>query len=173
MRHYLFALFIIFPVLSFGQQWKSFTDTAGKFIAKYPSEWVNKIKENNRVFFTSPSDGDADIFLENINISVTTKAGYGTSLKVKDLFPAITDALKEQFNEFTEESQRFFKWNNADAAEITYTGYSKLDESIKVRAVQWYCFYRSRLYIATFVAEAANAKHNNTARKIMNGILFK
>ncbi len=171
-RHFL-VLFLLFPFFCLGQQWKNFTDTAGKFSAKYPPEWVNKIKENNRVFFTSPSDGDGDNFLENINISVTTKAGYGTELKITDLFPAITDALKEQLTGFTEEGRRFFKWNTVDAAEIIYSGYSKVDETIKVRTIQWYCFYRSRLYIVTFVSEAAKTTHTNTAKKIMNTILFK
>ena len=173
MRRYLFALLLLFPVVSFAQPWKNFTDTAGKFTAKYPPDWVNKIKENNRVFFTSPSAGDGDNFLENINISVTTKAGYGTELKLNDVIPAVVDALKDQLDEFNEESRRVFKWNNVDAAEIIYTGYSKLDPSFKVRTIQWYCFHKSRLYIVTFVSEAAKTTHNATAGKIMKSILFK
>ena len=166
-------LFVLLPFLSNAQEWKNFTDTAGMFSAKYPSTWVNKIKENNRVFFTSPRDGDSDMFLENINISVTPKEGYGSEVKIADVFPVVTEALKEKLHEFVEESRRNFKWNGADAAEIIYTGYSKTDESMKIRTIQWYCFYKSRLYIATFVSDAEKTVHTNTAKKILAGILFK
>jgi hypothetical protein len=166
-------LFVLLPFLSAGQEWKNFTDTAGMFSAKYPSAWVNKIKENNRVFFTSPRDNSDDLFLENINISVTPKEGYGEDVKMADVFTAVTDALKQNLIDFVEESRRNFKWNGADAAEIIYTGYSKSDESMKIRTIQWYCFHKSRLYIATFVSEAAKTTHTNTAKKILASILFK
>ncbi|MDZ4809156.1 MAG: hypothetical protein SGI96_12950 [Bacteroidota bacterium] len=171
----LFQLLIIllFPLLSFGQEWKTFTDTAGKFTAKYPQKWINKVKEGNRVFFTSPADTATDDFFENINVNVTQKGGYGTEIKVKDLFPAVTNAVKGQFKEYKQEPLRYFKWNNVDAVEVIYSGYNKLDESIKVRTTQWYCFYKSRLYMTTFVADANNSSHNETARKIMTSIVFK
>lgn len=174
MRRSFYSLIIlIFPLLSFSQQWKIFTDTAGKFTAKYPPTWINKVKEGNRIFFTSPPDSAADNFFENINITVTQRAGYGTEIKVKALFPALTNVVKEQFTNFKEESLRFFKWNGMDAAEIVYSGNNKLDESIRIRTTQWYCFYKSRLYLVTFVADAVRNDHNGTARKIMTSIIFK
>lgn len=160
-------------MLTTAQTWKTFTDTSGKFTAKYPSGWINRVKEGNRVFFTSPADSDQDKFFENINISVTQKKGYGTEIKVKDLFPSLTNSLRKEFTEFNEEKIRYFKWNNADAVEIIYSGYNKLDESLKIRTTQWYCFYKSRLYLVTYVAAAENTAHDETARKIMTGILFK
>lgn len=172
-RSIYLLLILLFPVLSYGQSWKTFTDSAGMFTAKYPSTWVNKVKENNRVFFTSPPDTARDDFFENINISVSKKAGYGTEIKIKDLFPAVTNGIKKQFTEFNDEGLRYFKWNNMDAAEIIYSGYNKLDESIKIRTTQWYCFYKSRLYIVTYVAPADKNTHTLTARKIMTGIIFK
>ena len=175
MRRSIYILVVmLLPIISFSQQqWKTFTDTAGMFTAKYPSTWTNKIKEGNRVFFTSPADGESDEFFENINMRVTQKAGYGTEIKIRDLFPAVSDAVKKQFTEFKQESLRYFKWNNMDAAEIIYSGYNKLDESIKVTTTQWYCFYKSRLYLATFVAEAGKNNHTETAKKIMISITFK
>jgi len=172
-RPLFLLLIILFPLFSFSQQWKSFTDTAGKFTAKYPSTWVNKIKEGNRVFFTSPSDGNSDNFYENINIGVTQKAGYGTEIKIRDLFPAVTESIKKQFTEFEEESIRYFKWNNVDAAEIIYSGTNKIDATLKIRTTQWYCFYKSRLYIATFVASVNTHIHDATALKILKSIIFK
>ena len=174
MHRYINSLLILlFPLFSIGQQWKTFTDTAGKFSAKYPATWINKVKEGNRIFFTSPPDSASDDFFENINISVTQRAGYGTEIKLKALFPSVTDAVKKQFTNFTEESLRFFKWNGMDAAELIYSGNNKLDESIRIRTTQWYCFYKSRLYLATFVADAYKISHNETAVKIMAGIIFK
>jgi hypothetical protein len=172
-RSLFLLLIIVFPVFAIGQQWKSFNDSAGKFTAKYPSTWINKVKEGNRVFFTSPADSSGDNFFENINISVSQKAGYGTEIKVRDLFPAVTAGIKKQFTQFKEEGLRYFKWNNTDAAEIIYSGYNKLDESFFIRTIQWYCFYKSRLYMVTFVAAGGSSSHNDTAKKIMTSILFK
>lgn len=153
--------------------WKNFADTAGKYTAKYPGTWKNKIKEGNRVFFTSPAENEADLFYENININVSQNPGYGTTVKIRDLFPAVTEQLKPSFRDFQSESQRFFKWNNMDACEIIYTGFNKIDESIRVRMTQWFCFYKTRLYTVTFTAAADNQTHTATAKKIMGSIVFK
>jgi len=173
MKRSLFVLLTgLFPLLSFAQEWKSFIDTAGNFTATYPANWVNKIKEGNRVFFTSPSDGTKDEFYENINIKVSYDKIY-INTKVADLFPAVSAQISNSFKEFKEEGLRFFKWNNMDAAEFIYSGYSQNDESVKVRCTQWFCFYKSRLYLVTFVADAGTDIHNKTAQKIMSGIVFK
>lgn len=172
-RSLLILLVILFPLFSFSQEWINFTDTAGQFTATYPSSWTNKIKANNRVFFTSPPDGDADKFYENINISVSYNEAYGGNTKIQDLFPGVTTQVSSAFKEFKEESLKYFKWNNMDAAELVYTGYNKTDESIKVRCTQWFCFYKSKLYLATFVANANTDVHNKTAKKIMGSIVFR
>ena len=62
---------------------------------------------------------------------------------------------------------------NVDACEIIYTGYNKIDESIQVRMIQWFCFYKTRLYTVTFTADASKTLHNVNAQKIMTGIVFK
>ena len=174
MRRLLIICFIIlasFRLLA--QEWKTFADTSVLFTTKYPDNWTTKIKEGKRVFFTSPAESPSDDFLENINISVTINPGYGTEIKIKDLFPSVTNSLKSSFNEFKEESQRIFKWNNEDAAEIIYSGYNKIDTSFKVRMVQWFCFYKTRLYTMTFTSKADNTTHNVNAQKIMSGIIFR
>jgi len=174
MKKYLaYLLLCSLPLVSFGQDWKTFTDTAGFFTAEYPSNWVNKVKQGNRVFFTSPASDKADKFLENINISVTENETYGTELKLADLMPVVISGLKKELDDFKEESTRYFKWNNVDAGELVYTGLNKLDHSFRVRSTQWYCFYKKRLYVLTFIAADGNTSHDKTAHKIMNSILFK
>lgn len=170
----LFFLFTVIcsPLLCASQEWKKFTDTAGNFNATYPAEWVNKIKAGNRVFFTSPSDGAGDTFYENINIAVSYNKVYANS-KIREFFPDATTQISASFNDFKEEGLRYFKWNNMDAAELIYSGFSKTDESVKIRYTQWFCLYKSKLYLATFASDAATAKHNSTARKIMGGIVFR
>lgn len=168
---FLFTV-ICSPLLCTGQGWKKFIDTAGNFTAIYPADWVNKIRAGNRVFFTSPSDGARDTFNENINIAVRYNKVYANS-KIREFFPDVTTQISASFNDFKEEGLRYFKWNNMDAAELIYSGYNKTDESIKVRCTQWFCLYNSKLYLATFVSDAATDKHNSTAKKIMGGIIFK
>jgi hypothetical protein len=169
----LFCLFILLPVYLFSQEWKTFADTSILFTAKYPANWTNKIKEGKRVFFTSPADNATDDFFENVNISVTTNAEFGTTVKIKDLFPAVTDQIKSSFNDFTDEGQRFFQWNKMDACEIIYSGLTKSDESTRIRIIQWFCFYKTRLYTVTFTSLASNTTHTATATKIMASILFR
>jgi hypothetical protein len=155
------------------QQWKSFSDSSIPFTAKYPSGWINKIKEDKRVFFTSPSDGAADTFFENVNVGVTQNSDYGTKIKIKDVVPAVMENLKSAFDEFNPESERYFTWNNVPACEIIYSGYIKTNPDLKVRMTQWFSFYKTRLYTVTFTALASSNQHNATAKKIMSSILFK
>ncbi|HUR67514.1 MAG TPA: PsbP-related protein [Chitinophagaceae bacterium] len=177
-RYYAVLICLSISHASFSQEpvvngWKSFVDTAGKFTAKYPATWVNKIKENNRVFFTSPAETEADNFLENINIHVSQNPVYGNELKIQDMYPSVIDQLKPSFTDFKLESQRFFKWNNTDACEIIYTGFNKIDESLKVRLIQWFCFYKTRLYTLTYTSSASNTIYRQPAKRIMSSVVFK
>lgn len=156
-----------------GQNWVNFSDSSVLFTARYPSNWVNKIKEDKRVFFTSPADNPDDDFLENINVSVTINPDFGTKYKITDIMPGLMGGLKNSFTDFKEEGQRIFTWNNQDAGEIIYSGFNKANTGMRVRMVQWFCFYKTRLYTVTYTSKENSNKHNETARKIMTGIVFK
>lgn len=171
MRFYWTLLLFLSPLFAPGQTMLKFIDTAGNFTAQYPDSWELKIKAGNRVFFTSPSDGGSDTFYENINISVSENEDT-ENLTVEDLGPEVTEMLKSNIANFKEESNRIFKWNDTDAVEVIYTATAG-EEGLKIRCTQWYCYYKSRLYIVTFVAAQENNSHNETARKIMNSIIFK
>lgn len=176
MRRAIFILAFLFSsmtVLAQDTEWKTFIDTAGDFTAKYPTTWVNKIKETNRVFFTSPAENSSDNFRENVNIRVDHNSGEGFNLKMSEMCTYVIEQLKPSFNEFKTEVQRVFKWNNVEACEIVYTGFYKADESIKVRMTQWFCIYKERLYTLTYTAAASNTVHTATAKKIMSSIVFK
>lgn len=155
------------------QQWKTFSADSILFTAKYPDNWVNKVKEGKRVFFTSPLDNAKDNFKENINIKAVYNEAFGTTLKIKETVPEIIAELQKAITDYTEESQRNFTLNGADAVEIIYTGYAASDLSLKARFTQWFCFYKSRLYTLTFAAAADNNTHNATAKKIMESVKFK
>lgn len=174
MLRYIYILsFFLLPLFTAAQQWKTFSDPVASFTAKYPANWVNKIKEDKRVFFTSPSDGANDTFFENINVGVTQNDSYGTTLKIKEVVPAVLDNLKGAFNDFKLETERYFTWNNESACEIIYSGYIKTNPDFKVRMTQWFCFHKTRLYTVTFTALESSTTHKATAKKIMSGILFK
>jgi len=157
----------------FAQEWKTYSNDSILFTAQYPSNWENKIKEGHRVFFTSPMESDTDKFKENINISVTPNEDFGTKYKIKDMVPDILKELKSALNEMTVESQRDFKWDDADAVELIYVGYSKGDNTLKVRLTQWFCFAKKRLYVAAYTASADNFIHTETANKILASVKFK
>lgn len=176
-RPLLIFLFLLAASGAFAQtvstkDWQKFTDTAGMYTALYPASWKNKIKEGNRVFFTSPAENEADSFYENVNISVKTNPSFGTTAKIRDMFPDVTEQIKSSFREFKSESQRNFTWNNADAVEIIYSGFTGQDDSPRIRIIQWFCFYKTRLYTVTYTSDAANTAHRATALAIMGSIRF-
>lgn len=173
MRTLIFLFFLVHSDCIFSQEWKIFSTDSILFSANYPADWVNKIKEGKRVFFTSPAESATDDFYENINISVTFNPEFGTTTKIKDVFPGVIKDLKTSLNEFVFETQRNFNWNGADAVEIIYSGYSKSNADIKVRITQRFCFYKQRLYTSTFSASFNNNKFNSIVEKIVNGIVFK
>jgi hypothetical protein len=173
MKRILICLLLLLPAVSFAQDWKTFDQADILFTAKYPANWVNKIKEGKRVFFTSPAEKEGDDFYQNINISVTTNAAFGTSLKVKDAIQNIADEVKKSLNDFNEESRNSLTWNGMDAFEITYTGNSKSAESISVRVTQRICFYKTRLYLVTYTALKSEDVYAAKAKQIINTIKFK
>jgi hypothetical protein len=169
----MLCLTMLLPLCAFTQNWKTFSDTSILFTAKYPDDWVNKIKEGKKVFFTSPSEGKEDAFAENINISVTSNPAYGTTLKINDAIGSILDNVKKSFIEFTEEYRTAIKWNDADAFEIIYSGNTKSDTALWVRIIQRLCFYKTRFYLVTYVALKNGDNFAATAKQIINTIKFK
>lgn len=172
LRFIIYSLLLL-PVSSYAQDWKTFSDPSILFTAKYPADWVNKIKDGKRVFFTSPAENENDSFLENINISVTIHPDYGTKLKIKEIVQEIVDKVKESFTEFAEESRTSLKWNDVDAFEVIYSGKSKSDGITTVRITQRFCFYKTRLYLSTYTALKNRDIHAGTAKQIVNSIKFK
>ncbi len=172
MNKYLY-LFVaaVLPALLSAQEWKTYKDSA-YFTVKYPAAWTQTTDEKKRTLLTSPSDGPGDPFAENVNISVTKNENYGTKTKIRDIFPSVTDNLKKNFREFKLETQRYFQWNNTEACEIIYTGYSGTDDH-KFRIIQWFCFYKKRLYTVSFTTLDINLTHTTNAKKIMRSIVFR
>jgi hypothetical protein len=173
MKKIFLFLYLFLPAVCFAQTWKDFNQADILFTAKYPANWINKIKEGKRVFFTSPAEREGDDFFQNINISVSSNAQYGTSLKIKDVIQEIIDNVSLSFDEFNEESRKSLKWNGIDAYEITYTGTSKSDGVTSVRITQRLCFYKNRLYLVTYTALKNGDVYAATARQIINTIKFK
>ena len=173
-RTFYLLLILVLPCVSNAQSWKIFADTGIAFTAKYPSSWVNKIKEEKRVFFTSPPDGEKDDFRENINISVKTNAAYGTELKIKEVVLTVIESLKKSIANFNLQAENHFTWNKAAAVELIYSGtYDINGTSTDVRITQWFCFWNTKLYTATYTAQKSVNTHDDTAKKILNSILFK
>lgn len=172
MRKLIFIL-LLSPLHAFSQDWVSFTDTAGMFTATYPSNWTQKIKTGNRVFFTSPVEKEGDDFRQNVNINVTTDPDYGTTYKIKDVVSSVLGTVKTSFLDFKEESTKFFKWNGQDACEIVYSGRAKSDDTLPVRVRQRICFYKTRMYLVTYVALQGEDAFFKTAIKIIDNLKFK
>ncbi len=174
MNRLLICLLLLLPAFSFAQDWKTFDQADILFTAKYPANWVNKIKEGKRVFFTSPAENDADDFYQNININVSSNPEFGTTLKVKDVIQDVADKVKGMFDDFNEESRNSIKWNGQDAFEITYTGSNNTSgDVIPVRITQRICFYKTRLYLVTYTALKSGDVFAATAKQIINTIKFK
>lgn len=173
-RSNFLILLLLLPLSTIAQNWKTFSDTGIAFTAKYPANWVSKIKEEKRVFFTSPPDSDNDNFRENINVSIKANPAYGTEIKIKDAVPSVTESLEKSITDFKLESESYFKWNNSEAAELVYTGVYDINGlTNSIRITQWFCFWKGKLFTATFTALKDSNTHNENAKKILNSIVFK
>ncbi len=172
LRSFYCLLLLSFPLSLLAQDWRIFKDTSCAFTAKYPPFWVNKIKEGKRVFFTSPSENENDDFLENVNISMTKNATYGTEIKIKDAVPSVLAELTNSLDDFSKTSERYFKWNNTDACEIIYTCKPK-DSEMEIKITQWFCFSKQRLFTATYTAKSNNTVYQVPAENILNSIIFR
>jgi hypothetical protein len=167
-----FLPLLLLPFSLLAQEWKTFNDTAYDFTAKYPPEWVNKIKEGKRVFFTSPAESDKDVFFENVNISMTKNEAFGNGLVLKDVIPSVLEELTGAIDNFTKQTERYFKWNNSDACELIYTGSPK-NSDLQVKITQWFCFSKGRLFTATYTSLVSNTVSIETAAKILKSISFR
>lgn len=167
-------LFTFLYLTGASQTWINFADTTISFTARYPSAWTLKIKEGERVFFTSPAEDDKDIFRENINIGINTNPEYGTSIKINEILPDVIESLKTQINGFQKIADRLFPFNNTQAAELKYTGiYEVNGDSLKINITQWFCFWKQRLYTITYTAVQGTTPYDADARKIMESIRFR
>lgn len=170
--HYL-LICLLLPFTVTAQTWKSFSDTSIRFTAKYPSNWVNKIKEGKRVFFTSPAENPNDDFYENVNVGVSYNTAFDGSFKLKEAMPDVISSLESSITDFSLKSQRFFKWNNADACEVIYTGHFESAPDMDVKLVQWLCATKGKLYTATYTCKETNTVYWDDAMKILNSIVFR
>ncbi|MEQ1676295.1 MAG: hypothetical protein ABL876_06330 [Chitinophagaceae bacterium] len=169
---YFLVVLLLLPFSLLAQEWKSFSDTSIAFTAKYPDTWVNKIKEGKRVFFTSPAENEVDSFYENVNISMSRNETYGKEILIKDAIPSVLEELANSIDDFTKETQRYFKWNGYDACELIYTGQVK-GSSLQVKITQWFCFSKGRLFVATYTSLASNTIYVAPAQKILQSIRFR
>lgn len=169
---YLLVMFLLLPFSLLAQEWKVFNDTSVAFTAKYPPDWVNKIKEGKRVFFTSPPEGENDEFFENVNISMSRNESFGKEIVIKDAIPSVLEELGNTIDDFTKLTERYFKWNGNDACELIYTGQVKGSE-LRVKLTQWFCFSKGRLFTATYTSLASNTVYVTISRKILESIRFR
>jgi len=169
---HFFLILLLIPFSLLAQDWKTFDDTSVAFTAKYPSTWVNKIKDGKRVFFTSPGENDKDVFYENVNIHMTRNSAFGSEIKIKDAIPSVLENLGNTIDNFTKLTERYFKWNDNDACELIYTGQIK-DSELQIKITQWFCFSESRLFTATYTALASNTVYTQPALKILKSISFR
>lgn len=171
-RIHSIILVLLLPFSLLSQEWKAFNDTSCSFTAKYPSNWVNKIKEGKRVFFTSPVESDNDVFLENVNISMNRDPTYGREINIKDVIPSVLEKASETVDSFSKLTERYFKWNGYDGCELIYTGQPENSE-LTIKSTQWFCFSEGRLFIATYVSAKSNVIHTETAMEILRSIRFR
>lgn len=169
-RFILFLLFITIINNTQAQTWKTFRDTAGYFTASYPDTWVNKIKEGNRVFFTSPEEVADDNFRQNINISANPSPGL-SKYKIRDLIGEVETSIEGQYENYTKISGRYFVWNGVETYEYIYSiSQAGLDTKIKIK--QWMCVKKGVLYMITYTALVGEDKMLATADRIMISIKF-
>jgi hypothetical protein len=172
MKVIISSFLLFLAVSSSGQEWKKFEKPNIAFTASYPSSWELKIKEGNRVFFTSPLSTPLDDFRENVNISVTPRPYSETQLTIGMILPALIKKLIETTTSFSLENQRLFTLNEQEVAEIIYKTANKDVSGQVIRATQWFCLYKDRFYVITYTAKEGYKKEDDFAKDLMSSIQF-
>lgn len=171
MKYFIAFIILLSATTINAQTLKTFTNPTIPFTAKYPATWENKIKENKRVFFTSPLENAVDSFRQNVNIGITYNKEFGTTLKVKDVISDVYKELNRSIKDFQPlADEKFFKWNGVDACEITYTGF--LQDS-QAKFIQWFAFSKGRLFTLTYSTLVGDDAFSADALKIMKSVVVK
>jgi hypothetical protein len=170
---HLILLYLLSFISTFAsaQTLKTFANPTIPFTAKYPATWENKIKENKRVFFTSPLENAVDSFRQNVNIGITYNKEFGTTLKVKNVLSDIYKELNRSITDFQPiADEKYFKWNGVDACEISYTGFV---QDTKAKFIQWFAFSKGRLFTITYSTILGEDAFITQALAIMKSMAIK
>jgi len=169
-RLLLLLCFFIGITTAQAQTWIKFTDVEGKFTTKYPDNWEKKIKENNRVFFTSPKEDESDDFRQNVNISVTYSEDLVGS-KLRTLVPSVLKTIENKYDGYKFISGKYFKWNGVEAYEYNYS-IKQSGLSFDAGITQWMSIREGSIYMVTYTAPVGPDDMRETALKIMRSIVF-
>jgi predicted acetyltransferase len=179
MKHILFLIFLsscccnIFaqkakPITAI--KWETYTDNANNFSLIYPNNWTLRIPDSTekaKLFIRSPKEGDNDMFIENLN--VTIRKMQAATVEIKDFPEAIKTALKKR-NGFELLQDKIIKSNDVDAYFIEYILINKVnDVDAKIKMTQQIFYKNKTLYTITYTAlNEAPIEFYTTAIKIMD-----
>jgi eukaryotic-like serine/threonine-protein kinase len=131
--------------------WKSYTDSASSFNLQYPSDWFLKLTNEKTAFvLKSPSEGEGDNFLENLNLIVK----YAPSLSIysnEDLAKMSIEGIKKKYTTLIIKSSGKTTWLNKDAWEILY---EFSENNFPANIIQKVLIYNDRFFVCTYTAQA-------------------
>ncbi|BAZ46670.1 serine/threonine protein kinase [Chondrocystis sp. NIES-4102] len=168
---FIIALFILFLGINNRgyRDFASYVNEDYQFQLKYPQNWsyqeLSDPITGGVVVFTSPLETDADLFLENVYITVEDLSSKSTTLEeyTKIIFARIQ---QEKGNEIEVYQDRKTKIAKFPARRIIY---SRQEEGILLRQMETFTIRNNQVYIAIYTAERAKfSKFLDTAEKIVN-----
>lgn len=168
---FVIALIILFVGIN-NHRYIDFTSYVNKdyqFQLKYPQHWsyqeLSDPITGGVVVFTSPLETDADLFLENVYITVENLTSESTTLEeyTKIIFARIQ---QEKGSEIEVYQDRKTKIAKSPARRIIY---SRQEDGILLRQMETFTIKNNQVYIAIYTAERAKfSKFLDTAEKIVN-----
>jgi hypothetical protein len=151
---------------AFTQTYK--TLSKGSYSVKYPADWTVDASTNNQQFTVNAgSDGDTDVFTENVNMVSNNINGY-----TPQSYAAYSKTyLPKKIKNFTVLEEKAVKQGGKDGYYMVFKG---VQEGKKMKWKQMYFIHSGKVYIVTFTAEEkAYANYIKTVAPVLSSFVVK
>ncbi|MBL0146495.1 MAG: hypothetical protein IPP48_12890 [Chitinophagaceae bacterium] len=139
---------------------KLYTDKTNGFSIKYPDNWTIRVPDSTekaKLFIKTPSEGDDDEFIENINVMVTKLSS--TIIDIANIQTTLKKTLAEKLKNYQLVKDEIFEINDNDAYQMEYTCTKEMDGKEKnLFTCQRLIFIDNKLITLTYISVANSSK---------------
>ena len=153
------------------EKFNVYTDSNYGFKIKYPQSWIKKAAEEGSVVsFVSPQEREADLFQENVNITVQDLSAHPMILK--EFTTLAIKQLTGMFNNVEILESQSALLSNKVGHKIVYL--AKVEYNLEIKIMQTWVISPPNAYILTYSADNDHfADYKATVDKMFNSFILK